>query len=287
MIDRGGPLPYQRRNWPTLFLALLLIGSPIAAYADVDLDVVTEQLRDEAVAARNGGTMPEHADFAERFDGEPSARQIVQALTRPQDDDPFLDAYIRWQLTSFDPEPRWNQREFMRLLRELPAMVPNPRGSERAMSLYQAAVEAGRMRPSDRARLRELTEELDELTERAEVLNRPAEEFRHWLRETVGDAGPRRYQLLMEHCAATIDASWSTQGIKMRMSFAFTRSAEHGTLSRSEQRTIAQQLQRLVGRESRFLNQITFLADGSVNVTYSNARVIQRDVDNWIERMTG
>ncbi len=286
MIDRGGPMPFQPRNWPTFFLALLSCSTAVAQ-TPAALRDVTEVLRAEAQQVRQSNEVPERADFASRSDEELPEELIAQALTRPMDQDPFVDAYIRWQLTSFRPQPRWSQRDFLRLLSQLPAMVPNPRGDEQVHALLERAVELGPLNRSDRRQLQQFSRELDEQTERAETLNRPALELRTWIRDTVEDDDMRRIQALMEQCAATIDAAWSTQGVKMRISFAMSAGAESDTLTNAQRRAIAEQLQRLVGRHRRFVNQITFLANSTVNVTYSNARVTQRDVDNWLERLAG
>lgn len=232
-------------------------------------------------------SLPRKPNFASRFDGELTAAQVRQALTQRADRDDFIDAYIRWQLTSFKPEGSWSDQEFAMLLRSLPSMIENPRGEQGVVDLLERAAASGPLIASDVARLQAFVQETDERAETAQEMNRPAQELREWLHEDAGTNGPRQILLLMEHVAATIDGAWATQSVKRRLTAALAASADDDSMNNAQRRVIAQHLQNLVGRHRRYVNVVTFMADGSVNVTFSNARVTQRDVDAWIERMAG
>ncbi len=280
------------------FAAALALAAGDAARADLDpprrsslsaLRDLVSQLTDEARdAKRDGFLRHEVPNAASRCARTIGSHEVSQALVEPQHRDGFIDAYIRWQLTSFDaPLPEMSDRQFARFLDQLPAMAENPRGSEEVIDLFNRAADAGTLSNNDLAQLREVNRELDRRTQAAELMNRPATELRAWVRERSGAAGMRPLLLLLESCAAHIRAAWMPSHIKRQISESMSESARDQTIAARERAAIGQFAQRLAGLRRRLVHEVTFMADGSVRVTFSTAAVTQRDVENWNERLAG
>src|SRR5687767_11795008 len=61
-------------------------------------------LVDEAkFAIREGKLHHQKADYAQRFPADIPLRDLTEAIASAVDSEPFIDAYVRWQLTSFNP----------------------------------------------------------------------------------------------------------------------------------------------------------------------------------------
>jgi hypothetical protein len=294
MYIKGRPIPWQRqRIWPALFLVLLsvcvltpIVLSKTQPKAD-DLPTMIESLKREAILAREQGKPPAQADAASRTAATVDVLDISRAMTQQLDRDPFIDAYIRWQLTSYDPPLALPERAYQPLLASLPTMVENPRAGSDTMDLLARAAAAGPLSPSDFQQLQEFSAALDAQSEQAEHMNRPAIELRRWLHDAADPTTVLPMLLLVEECAATIDAGWSTRSIKTRISRACRTYGEDDELATASKRLIARSLQRLEGMERRSINQITFMADRSVNVNYTTAAVTPRDVENWTTLLAG
>lgn len=252
-----------------------------------DSPTVIEQLSDEAAQAKDTLEIADAPDFAARFDGNPEELDLANSILTRADSDPFIDAYIRWQLTSFEPSLQPNDREMTRLLQTLPRLIENPRATKQALELLSTAEAAESLSESDAAQLQQFVQEMDEQTELAQRFNQPATQLRAWLLDEIDPDGPRSMQLLIESCAATIEAGWSTRAVKTRITRACTAAAESENFTAADKRMIAQQLHRLAGRSRRSVDQVTFLANGSVNVSHSTAAVSGADVKRWIARLAG
>jgi hypothetical protein len=241
-----------------------------------------------ASVEKNCNVLRDEPDFASRFDGAIDPDRLVETLTHRSHPDPFVDAYVRWQLTSFDPDlPELDDRAFLELMRHAPTMIENPRADPETVAVFRRVGRAGPLSARDRERLRELTRRLEGRAAEAEILNRPAVGFRRWVGAKLGDRGPRPRQWRLERCAATVAAGWPAASIKSAITRDLGTSASDQSLSGPERRTVAALAQRLSGLERRFVDQVTCLADGSVRVTFSTTGVDEDDVARWIGRLDG
>jgi hypothetical protein len=280
-------------RWFALSFCILLLlaesaaAQRISAQQNRELRAVVRELTREAQEKQaTGPGAAAEPDFASRYEGDLETQTLHHALRTRQHRDPFIDAYIRWQLLSFDPPlPELDDRAFTRLLGELPALLENPRGSREVMDLAARAVEAGPLSRSDFEQLQEYDAQISERTAYVERMNQPAMALRAWVREGVQDSPMRTVQSLLEECAARIDAGWPPRAVKTELSRRFSAAAS--VLSDDEKNVLADQTRRLVGRQRRFVNTITFFADRSVGISYSTAQVTQRDFDNWMQRLAG
>lgn len=235
--------------------------------------------------------MPAEADFAARFNKPIDEARLLETLTDRVNRDPFLDAYCRWQLTSFcTTRPvllDLDNRDFLRLLRRAPTMIENPRADPKTLAVFKKARAAGSLSNRNLKRLRHLTDELVHRTAKARELSEPAAHFYEWVQEQLGGAGPRPRQWLILRCARTITAGWPTRGIKTEMTRDFTEIANDRRFSAAERHLIAQQVRALAGWNRQSVNKVSFMADRSVRVTLSTSGVDNSDVKRWTERLMG
>ncbi len=279
-----------------LFLITLLsIGecaSDGRAASGATIEAVIKQLTREAQRFQNDPSgLPGEPDFARRFDGTIEADDLERALCRRTHRNPFIDAYVRWQLTSFADDSRalgeLDEQLFGAFLRHAPTLVANPRADRDLVALLKRGNESGPLSGADLRRLQRLERQLNQMTKRAELLNRPAIGFYEWAPEKLGLTGPRPRQWLLCRCAATIAAGWPARAIKSAISRAFTESVSDPRFTPAQRRVVAAQSRRLIGLDRTIINQMTFLADGSLRVSFSRSRVEAKDVEVWVERLMG
>jgi hypothetical protein len=95
----------------------------------ITLDRAVSELVREARAGWDiDRTWPrEKADFADEQDLTMPGEVVVEALGRKLHNHPAVDAYIKWQLLSFDPNlSQLDQRQLRRVLRALPPIAAQP-----------------------------------------------------------------------------------------------------------------------------------------------------------------
>ena len=243
----------------------------------------------EALDAKKNQQLPTLSpDFAKRFDREIPDADLSQAILEPTHRDPFVDAYVRWQLTSFAPAlPEFNDQQFADFMDNIPALVQNPRADPQIIDTLERLAESAVL-PAQR--LQQLQADIAELDRRTTItaqFNEPAISFAQWVQRKLGETGPRPRQWLLARCAATIGAGWSTRSIKTRMTRNFTASLDDKSFTSDHRRLVVQQAQQLVGFKRRFVNEVTFLANGSVRVTFSTSGVDRDDVKRWSDRLAG
>ncbi len=270
--------------------AIAVAGLAAAHRAPVASNPLPEAIRRLTAEAREvmagRRTLGDEADFAARFERAPEVRKLVEALSRPAHGDPFVDAYVRWQLTSFDPAlADLDEKRFADLARRAPPLIENPRAERKAVSTFRRAAAAGPLPQRDRDRLREMEAEFVQRTARARRLNRPATGFRAWVQEKLGARGPRPRQWLLAWCAATINAGWSTRSIKTAITRGFEAGGSDPSFTAAQRRLVAEQARHLIGRRRAAVGKVTFMADESVRVTFSTAGVDAGDVRRWVEAL--
>ncbi|MHC4447629.1 MAG: hypothetical protein ACYSXF_07615, partial [Planctomycetota bacterium] len=265
---------------------------PLAAGAGPALREAIQALILEGRAIHDGDRpMPSEADFAARFNKPIDETRLLETLADRVNRDSFLDAYCRWQLTSFcSTRPRLldlDDRDFLRFLRRAPAMIENPRAEPKTLAAFEEARTAGRLSSHELRRLRHVNDQLEQRTAKARKLNEPADHFYEWVQEQLGDAGPRPRQWLILRCARTIAAGWPTRDIKTEMTRDFNEIATDRRFSAAQRHLVARQVRALAGLNRQSVNKVTFMADRSVRVTLSTSGVDKGDVERWAERLMG
>jgi hypothetical protein len=249
------------------------------------------QLTAEALRCRKDQKLAaSKPDFAARFSAREQLdlSQLSKAMLSPAHRDPFVDAYVRWQLTSFDPAlPPLDERAFVQFIEALPAMVENPAGDAEAMAAFEQVDEKGVLTPGMLKRYKEAEAELRRRGAVAEALNVPAEGLRDWILAQVGSTGALPRLLLLERCAATVRAGWSAGKLKGDVTREFTASTTDGQFKPDQRALVAAYARHLAGTERRIIKEITFMADGSLRVSFETPRISEQDAEKWIDRLHG
>lgn len=283
------------RSWLPLQIVSLLLVTTVAcgqlrrgeAKPPQSLRDIVLLLKDEARAAWETGEISRaEADIASEHAIEIESEALARELTRRVDRDGFIDAYVRWQLLSYGPDlASFDNRVFLRLLQTAPAMVPNPMAEAKAVNQFDQLNGAGPRSARELERIRQAEAELHQAADRAGQLNRPAMEFFGLVTERLGEDGLRPRQWLIARCAATIEAGWSTRDVKGDLTESLTSLGRDDVTPIADRQRLARQIEMLAGREHRMIRTITYMGDGSVNVTFSRAFVEKSDVNKWIERL--
>ncbi len=246
-------------------------------------------LIEEALEAQKNELLPTLSpDFAKRFAHQIPQADLTQAILVRTHRDPFIDAYVRWQLTSFDPSlPQLSDPDFANFMDAIPALIPNPRAEPEVVRALEQIEDLLVLSARRFQQVRDDVAELARRTNLAERFNEPAISFAKWVQDKLGPTGPRPRQWLLARCAATIQGSWSTRSIKTSITRNFTASIDEKSLTTDHRRLIVQQAQRLVGSKGRFVRDVTFLANRTVRVTFSSSGVDRDDVKRWSDRLAG
>ena len=246
-------------------------------------------LIEEALEAQKNELLPTLSpDFAQRFAHQIPQADLTQAILVRTHPDPFVDAYVRWQLTSFDPSlPELSDQDFANFMDAIPALIPNPRAAPEVVSALERIEDLSVLSARRFQQVRDDVAQLDRNTDLAERFNEPAISFAKWVQDKLGRTGPRPRQWLLARCAATIQASWSTRSIKTSITRNYTASIDDQSLTTDHRRLIVQQAQRLVGSKGRFVKDVTFLANRTIRVTFSSSGVTRDDVKRWSDRLAG
>jgi hypothetical protein len=288
------------RSTACVVLALSLLAAsatrpanpPLRKTGKTPIARAMEMLKQEAARVKSEGKLPvAGSDYASRCPEEIAESDIVEALMRRTSGDPFTDAYIRWQLTSFNPKlPDLDDRLFFRLMGNAPALLANPAADEDTLRVLERAEDAAGLSPTDATRLRETWTAVQRNAQLAQAMNKPALEWRGWIEEQLAESGPRRIQWLIERCAATITAGWPSRDIKGDLTKAFrsagAASSAYG-LTPPQRSMIAEQTNLLKGLRRRAVEDVTFMANGSIDATFANYFVDEDDVQRWIALLNG
>lgn len=225
-------------------------------------------------------------DVASRIESDFDPEQIGIALLHRMHEDAFVDAYTRWQLISFEPVlPELSDAQFVEFMQQTPALMKNPWANERVLKLFQQAEDAPRLSAQDLAQMRDLQQQLTHREDVARHLNHPAEQFRQWVAEQIGDTGAKPRLWLVEECNATIAGGWSTRSIKTRISRDFSDSVVDDTFTETQRHQVARVCRQLAGFRRRFVSGVAVMANGSVEVRFSTAQVTESDVEKWRNRL--
>lgn len=257
-------------------------SSPPTPASDAINCVVTELVVEAENLALRQLPPPLAPDYARRCQLRPAQAEIVAALSSRQHADPFIDAYIRWQLTSFEPTlPAWSDRDFFGLMNSAPAMIANPRADADLIELLALAEGSASLENAVVDRLRTLMEDLDLRELMAEQMNRPALAWRDWIARHLNNDGVRPRQWLIERCSAMLAAGWPVRSLKFDLTRSLDRANKDLTVTYSQRIMLAEQLEQLRNRERRLVTRVIFAPDGTIIGRYARTGVSDEELDDW------
>lgn len=267
----------------------VLAGSGRPAPQEPSAAALAEAIKiliDEAKQAKHDQQLPRAtADFAGGFGREVPPEMLARRMARRAHADGFVDAYVRWQLTSFDPPlPDLDERALERFLAQLPPLLHNPHAEETLIESLGSAAREGQLSPRVQADVRR---GLDDLAKRAglvQALNRPALELRDWIDKKLPESGPPRLMAALERCGALVEAGWEASPAKLEVEQRFRAGGRDLTLTSQQRVRLAAQAGRLAGRSRTYVRSAR-IVEGALVVDYQDTAVYNFDVRRWIKAL--
>lgn len=259
--------------------------------AAANLAHIIRQLSDEARKSRTeGGLLRNAANFASdlKESDPPPTQQVVEKIARRIDSDAFTDAYVRWQLTSFNPAldaEKMSDREFERLVQSLPPMLENPRAGQPLLESLQKASGLGTLSEAQQAQINDKLNTIAAEASRAGAFNVPNVRFREWIVRQFQSQPHRSLTLLLDHARATAEAGWPAEEAKAAVDTALERLTRQREFTPEQRREFALACERSMIRTRMFLVSAG-VNEGALAVNYGTTGILDYDVRRWIKAVT-
>lgn len=277
--------------------AMFGFAPPPATARESDLDRLNDLIRtlaQEAKTALDSGELPRRrADIARTSKQTIDAALIGRRIVEPLDRNPFVDAYIRWQLTSFSPElPDLRERDFEELLKKMPAYPENPRADRRLLDTLNRAVavtsrrQGGLLTEAEAEQLSAMLNESSAAESTARQRMRPANEFRDWLEKAIGELGPRAHLVRLERLAALLRAGWDVEREKRELERAFREAAQDPTLTAADRDRLLALARRLAGTRRGYVQRAA-IVEGRIEFTANETAVYDFEINAWARALAG
>ena len=225
----------------------------------------------------------EAADFASTFAGKPDPEAVGARLVRPANDDPFIDGYVRWQLTSFQPPmPDLTVVQLQRMLDRMPALVDNPRSDSVLIAELTASARGGILTKPTQELMNRRIAQMDQRTMTVESFNRAPMGFREWLRGQVEPGGTRQVLLAIEECHAVVLARWNCDPAKQRLEALVNDASKNLSLSPDDRQIIRESLLGLSGLRALYVQSAVIQNDVLI-VEYAETAVDDFEIRRWMK----
>ncbi len=280
--------------------AALLAVMSAAAFAQEDTDAskdeslapaaamraLLSQLAREGTQARDEAEMPRSfPNIAAEFPHEVPMEVLARKITARLDRDPFVDMYMRWQLTSFSPDlPDMTDREFERMVDNLSEYVPNPRADAAFINQVNRGLDAGELSERDQEAFEQRFNSLASDSSKARALSQPAEQFRQWLAGQVGETGMRAIQLQIDHVLALTHAGWPVGAQKRGLEAMLGASRRDRSFDDAQRRRIARQVSRLREDTRNFVASAR-IVEARIEVNFALTGIYDFDIRRWIRAL--
>lgn len=266
---------------PSTSQPLLREKSPAAALAHCIRTLTEEAKKSKA----DGVLVRNSADFAKEFGDLLPGPLVRERLLRPIDKDRFIDAYVRWQLTSFAPDldaANLKDRDFASLVSSLPACIENPQADAALIDSLQRASKLGALSESQQSEINARLNDLAAKTSAASALAMPAMQLRQWLRQQFEAANQqhRFLMLLMDAATALAAAGWPVDDAKAVIDRATEKAAEQREFTGEQRRALIVAMQRCITGTRMYVTSAG-VSEGAISVNYAASGIFDFDVQRW------
>lgn len=223
------------------------------------------------------------ANFAGEFKGKEQfpVKLVGQRIIHPLHSDPFIDAYIRWQLTSFDPKlPDLDAHQFDKLLDELPKPIRNPRADRDLINTLIASGKTGALSAAAQESINKQLNDLSERASRAAALNQAALGLRAWLRGQLPRTGERPLLAGLEQCTALVESGWPVDDAKAKLDETFKAGDRDRQFTDEQRQSVINHMRPLIGKRTLYVTSAV-ISDGRLAVEYADTAIYDFDVRRW------
>lgn len=263
--------------------------APAPAAAPISLAHAIRTLQDEARKSQATGALARgsatFADEVRAAGNAPPAAALIEKITRRIDGDPFIDAYVRWQLTSFDPPleaANLEDREFARLVDSLPRWMDNPRADMPLIQAMQAASARGVLTQQQQDEVNERLNQLATKASAAAALNAPAEQFFDWLIKSFRQQPQRVLALQLRRAESLAIAGWPCDEAKAALDRAIEKAARDRAFTTGQRAELARAADRSVTKARMFI-AAAGLSEGTLSVNFGTTGIYDFDARRWIK----
>lgn len=264
---------------PVVVLFLLVIAFPSAtAFANPvqNANKVIRLFTRKAHDCVQKGVSPHSNDnVTSAYQHKVDNRILELRILKPIDDDPFIDAYVRWRLSGFDINfPDMTDHAFQKFLEQLPPYVENPRANKQYCDAVASA--SADDRPLNRPEVVSLKNRIEDVGKQykaARSRNTPTDQFRLWVMEQLED-NPQRLALAhLERLAAVVSAGWSSGSVFANAQKTFIEIGKNNGISASDLVYLEKIASRIAGINRLTLQGVEISFEGHINPHWSSAAI--------------
>ncbi|MDP6541336.1 MAG: hypothetical protein QF444_01145 [Phycisphaerales bacterium] len=211
---------------------------------------------------------------------EVDTRVFEQKILKQTNDDPFIDAFVRWQLVGFNINlPELSDFGFQQLLEQLPNYPENPRAN--LIFCDTLARASASDRPLGKTEIVSLRQRLEDINKQYRIARSraiPADQFRLWLIEKLQQQPARLALAHLERISATVSAGWPYQTALLQAEIAFVDINSSGGLDSSSLREIERIATRISGINRLVLLRVDTSYDGRITPHWRSTAVDEFDL---------
>jgi len=212
--------------------------------------------------------------------GEIDPRVFEQRIVKSISNNPFVDGYVRWKLTSFPIHiPHLSDLAFEKLLEQLPKYPENPRANRELCDSVARAATGGR--PLNRPEIISLKQTLEKVNTGYRISKShiiPPDQFRLWLFEELKNEPTRLAIAHLERIASTVSAGWSAKHAISQTEKDFVLINVNGGLSNDDQKKLIAITARISGIDRLTLASVDFSFDGTIVPHWRSTSVDEFDL---------
>jgi len=259
-------------------------AAPVMISPDAAMKIAIQRLREEGRRFRNTGNLPrQQPDFAQTYGYIIRPGDVIDAIVAVQDrDDAAVDAYIRWQLLSFNVDlANMENTAYERLLTSLPRLAPSPAANIAVHEQFEQLAAFADRNMHVRADLQRRWDSLRFEASQVELLNQPALKFRDAVAEAMPATGMRLLGVLLHDLNDRIRAACSTRSLKTRISTMLRQRMSDDSISAEQRWELIKYVEQLRGPETKVVRVVVFYANAPADVRYSVYTIRSTDVSKW------
>jgi hypothetical protein len=214
------------------------------------------------------------------------AARLTDIIRRPATTDTAADAYIRWQLTSYDVDlTSLTDSQFEMLRSRLPRIQSNPLGTTATAGWANGLRQQETFAISQQPRILDRFNELKEAAAATMRSNAPALAFRKWLINHFAHDPPRSILLQAERLSTLLARHWPTRREVVAMDRSCDAPDPSAVWSRRQLSSLQKALQSTLGMTSPLLERVWF-QESVVYVQWGAAGIQDYDVRRWLKAVS-